>query len=320
MTTRFPILKETTKIRLGKEEVPVTRFSNLSDALIESLKDMHIINPETGKSRYRYFQLPIEEGPLLQCLFEFFDMTGDFHVGCSADTRSPSFGFYKSEGFGDTRAGRFSLGYTRKLKLSTFFRNASFRNERGVRDLNALAHAYNKKRNSKERVSVGWHGWVGEERKDRRYGDSGKTGFCGTSIGLEFDGNFLERINGIEIFDEELCRFSSPLYGRHSPLLHLGEGTKLMEITQTYHKRKGELTHYHPQFIYAYNLHDLGYTIADAFYGIMQIAENILSSKKDIAVNQDTIRSACSGYKLIPRNFDTMKETRLYFDCGGGSR
>jgi hypothetical protein len=168
---RFPIKT--------KQESFGTVYANLSDALQESLADRGTIDPKS-EAVDSHFDLPIEEGPLLTCLSWFYDMAGNFHVGCTTDLRPPSFGFGVSQGSYDTREGAFSFNYWKQLKLSVFWDNHSFRNVHRVRDLDALAEAYNNHDNCTEKIGLGWSGWTGKEYESR------KTGFSSRSLALEF--------------------------------------------------------------------------------------------------------------------------------------
>ncbi|UZE94130.1 MAG: hypothetical protein IB618_00965 [Candidatus Pacearchaeota archaeon] len=305
---RFPITTE-------KTEFESTNFVNLSEALQESLQDMDIINPKTYEAKQKYFDLPIEEGLMLKCLSKFFDLTSNFHVGCSADIRPPSFAFYMFKGSADTREGAFNFYYRRMLKLSTFLENTSFRNERGVRDLESLARAYNQRENYGEKIGISWNGWTGDE--DKQFG---KTGFSGANISLEFDSNFLKEFDGVDDLSKEPWAFKSPLYGKCTPFYQLAKNTKLAEIIKEYHKQKEKLNHYHPQFILSYNLSILNYSIDDVLFGIFQVANKIFSTKEDIETNKNIIIESCSSYIPAPENFDFYKENHLYFKLGGGNK
>jgi len=295
---RFPII--TKKTEWGIE------FVNLSEALEECLKDMNIIDPKTHEPRQDYFDLPIDEGPLLGCLSDFFDLKGNFHVGCTADIRPPSFSHSISRGSGDTREGLFQLYYSRELKLSTFLENSSFRNKRGLRDLKGLARAYNQRGNYEETLGIGWHGWIGDQDESGR-----KYLFTGAFIGLEFDGEFLKEINGVNSFNEEQGP-RGPLYGEGTPFYHYGEGTRVPEIAKKYQEQKGNLEH--PQ--YAYHLPRLGLSIADVLFGVLQIGAKLFPVKRDL--DEDRIRGACSSYRPVPEDFDLFKEHNLYWDLTGG--
>ncbi len=296
---RFPIMTE--KNRHGFE-----RFTNLSGALQESLMDMKIVD-ETGKAVQNYFDLPIEEGPLLGCLSEFFDLTGDFHVGCTLDKRPSSFGFYASKGDSQTREGAFSLAYRRDLKLDVFFKNRSFRNERQHRDLHALANAYNRTENCEESVGITWHGWTGELSRAFPDREPMKTGFRVAYVGLEFDGKFLMRIEGFEnLRNVEDCSSFGPLYGKRSPLYQYGSDTALTELVEKY-DAQGTPGALRAQRISGHDAAGLGYGVGDAMFGIIQIGGKLFPTKIDIESNSGMIIKSCSVYAPAPEKHNSAK-------------
>ncbi len=297
---RFPIIKN--KHKIG--------FSNLSDALRDSLQDIGIIDPKTYKLNQEYFDLQIMEGPLLGCLSKFFYLKGNFHVGCTADERPPSFGFGIGIGSSDTREGSFALGYTRILKLSTFFKNRSFRNANGNRDLEELAKAYNNIENYEEKIGIswtGWTGWVDWSSSD----EPRRVGFATISLSLEFEGRYFKNVGGINHLGTK-SSVGGPLYKNCTPFYQIGKGTKLSEMAEKYEENKDKLPHHHPQFMYCYNLPELGYNINDAVIGLLQIGCRIFPPKIEIAKNQDMVVKACSDYSPIPKDFDFLKENRLF--------
>jgi len=308
---RFPIKTKFVKSKYPRIVADGIVFVNLSDALQESLQDIGIIDPKTHELRQEYFDLPIEEGPVLGCMNEFFDLTGNFHVGCHLDARPASFGFYASKGSSETRKGAFTLDYQRDMKLSVFLGNA-FRNTKGVRDLEALARCYNQIEDCKESIGISWSGWTGGISEESRMFSSPKYGFSGLGIDLEFDGQLATRLQGIDSLEEQQSWFSSPHYGKQPPLHKPGKDTKLMEIIQKYHEQKEKLNHHHSQFIYGYNLLALGYSVGDVLFGIMQMGSRIFPTKKDVDANRDRIMQACSTYTPAPEDFDFLRENRLH--------
>jgi len=74
---RFPIKTKFVKSKYPRIVADGIVFVNLSDALQESLQDIGIIDPKTHELRQEYFDLSIEEGPVLGCMNEFFDLTGN---------------------------------------------------------------------------------------------------------------------------------------------------------------------------------------------------------------------------------------------------
>ncbi len=177
---RFPIV-----VKRGFGEH--IEYSNLSAGLQESLRDLGVLDPKTNQPRQNYFDLEIAETPLVVCLNEFFDLTPQFHIGCSLDERPPSFSFLASSGSYETREGKFHLSYTRHLKWDVFACGDFLRNDQGHRDLHATASAFNDRKNYVEGISVGWHGWSGEMIGDR------KSGFYGDRVYLEMDAQRPER-------------------------------------------------------------------------------------------------------------------------------
>lgn len=165
---RFPIVRK---------PVSWIEYANLSSALQESLFDAGIIDPITGEARQDYFELPIEGGSILSYLDSTFELTGEFHVGCSIDLRPPNFRFSATKG---NRGEGAAFGYKRKLDFDVFQRENFFRKGYGmkpIRDLSALSAAYNQRGNYRESVFLEW--W-----RDL----SGK--YYYSSVSLDFQGDF----------------------------------------------------------------------------------------------------------------------------------
>ena len=294
-------------------EPPILKIENCSEALQESLADEHmgVISPRAHNLRRKYFDLPIQEGPLLNLLLQYFDMTPYFHVGCTLDERPPSFVFSAGAGLAETREGRFLVQYVRQMKLGKFFRNRSFRNKRGIRDLHALSDAYNEPGNYTEHLSVLCTCWTGEEieidSEMRRMGFSSRVGYESNGARLEYDNKQLITVSFGGVIDghyESQGIRHGPLYGHHTPLFYLSQGTKAREMAQSYKSRQDPDSH----FMHPYHLKGLGYTTGDALFGFMQIAAKAVPPKKDINEDEASVRQTGSGFKPAPKSF-YKKET-----------
>ena len=138
----------------------------ISDALRESLIDMGVVDKTTGKPTQDYFDLNIEEGPILGLAQKAYDMEGTFHVGCVADIRPPSFHYDTHVGDSQTKNGMTYLGYRRDLRLTTFTDHGAFRKESSikgsVRDLEELSIALNEREIYEEKFGIYWQGWSGK--------------------------------------------------------------------------------------------------------------------------------------------------------------
>lgn len=289
-----------------REELPhlgsTIVYDNLSEALQESLEDSHIINPKTHNTRRRYFDLPIEEGPLLACLLSFYDLQGGFHVGCVADVRPPNFSFYSGKGSSETLEGRFDLGYGRVISPVVFIDSGGLRNERYVRDITAVSEAFNRRTDCTESLGFCWDGKV--DRKDG--------GYVSMGLSLSFDGDLLTKIHGIDNLDKDYWSFN-PSAARRMPLVEASKDTVLCEISEKYNKYKDRLSHHHPQFMYSYVLQELGYDVKDVLIGVLQTAAAMLPPKKPVKENTSQIEKAASDYKLAPKEFDFNKYAGIHF-------
>jgi hypothetical protein len=240
---------------------------NISTGLEDALVDAGIITPD---KRPDYFNLPIQKTPVLELVGKVFDLgKGKFHIGCSTDRRPPSFGFYT--GFGD-----FQLWCKRTLKFQgsdpygPFFRKRDSKGNH-VRDLEALARAYNQKGNYLERLSLAL-----------------RAGMHPT-ISLEFDNGLLTKSNlrhalsDWNVFEGFLV----------NPFYKLAKDTKLGKIAKSYKKSTA--------LIQPKDITKLGYSVADVAFGFLQLAGKIC--RKDIEANREIIYKTFSAYKPALKNY-----------------
>ena len=178
---RFPII---VKVRYGT----YPEYADISAGLQESLRSEGILDTETNEARQGHFDLAIEESPLFVCLSEFFDMTGQFHVGCSVDERPPSFSFSVEKMLED---GEVSLAYSMEMDFDVFKANGYFRKPDGTRDILKTAEALNG--NCKESVGL--------------YYTTRRSGFTTFRAELEFYDDRLRSSNFNGLVDPK-----SPLY------------------------------------------------------------------------------------------------------------
>lgn len=285
---RFPIITK---------NAPWVEFENLSGAMIESLADMQILDSETRKPNQDYFDLPIEEGPLLGLMQELFDLTPKCHAGCTTDLRPPSFVFSVKRGEENTSEGEYNLRYVRKLKLNAFLENDSFRSCSGARNLLALSEAYNNRQNCYETIIM----------------------LCSTrdgnlNIALDFDGRFLSKIGGYWNFDDEHPWFKSPIYGTQTPFLHVGNNTKIAKVSRAYSAREEELKDDKPPQFYGHKLSKLGYSVADVVFGVLELGGKVFGLKTPLT--EARVVQVCESYGLPPSNFDYLAEWRLEESLG----
>ena len=151
---RFPIVLH--EVVPGSCRVEPT---NLSLHLIHSLSDQGIVDIRADRFvGPDCFELPIESGPILTALERTWYLRGEFHVGCTADKRSPSFSFEAAQDSIHATTGQFVVRYERELTFEAFEVHQSYRDPKTRnRDLLQLAHAYNLPGNHVERAIHAWY-------------------------------------------------------------------------------------------------------------------------------------------------------------------
>jgi len=271
---------------LGFTEEGFPRYKRLSDALQESLMDCGIIDPVTRRPMQEWFKLDIPEGPLLECLAQAFELRGDFHVGCTADIRPPSFSFSASAGADNSREGSFTIIYGRMLKEDVFLDNASFRKASAisssghVRDLEALAKAYQRLENYEESVGLHWNGWTGDETPH------GKCGFRHMGVSVTFTESVLIDVDHLYYLTSASHVAGGPRYAVSNPFYEIGDGTVLKEIVRACHAGNGQ-----PKSV----------RVSDVIYGIIQLASKVIPPKADIIAGRALVTEACTPYRMAER-------------------
>lgn len=263
-------------------------------ALIEALEDRGIICPKTGDISQDYFDLPIGEESLLSFLSQFYDLEGEFHVGCSLDRRPPSFSFNYALGE-HNQEGKWYIVYNRELKLEVFqqkdfFRKQAFQDhhKKGieVRDLNALAETYNSSHNYEESITVGWSGLAGGK-------DDPHSGFANVSISTGFRDGRMEQLDLTDLLPG-LKVVGGPLYEGSNPLLSKAKDLRISEIAEKYHSRKREIPNQPDEEV----LLAIGYTPAQILLGLLQIAKEAMPFQKETALSQALCERVMKEYKL----------------------
>lgn len=284
----------------------------ISDALRESLIDMGVVDKTTGKPTQDYFDLNIEEGPILGLAQKAYDLEGTFHVGCTADLRPPSFHYGFSVGDSQTKKGMTYLDYKRVLRLTTFTDNYAFRKEssvikRSVRDLEELSKALNERENYKETFGIYWRGWSG------KYGpalfrpkEKTKNWFAGEAIELDFENGFCTGFDGIDNV------FGNPKEGFNIPFHKLSKGTMLEVVAQLARDKV-----WAGRILRSYDIDNTEVKLEDLMTGILQVAEKILPAKIPTEELGQEIIKACSGFKMAPKGYNFTKESEFRSKHGG---
>ncbi len=280
------------------------RFTSheISDALRESLIDKGIVDRSSWKPNQDYFELPIEEGPILGLAQKAYDMKGFFHVGCVADERPPNFSYVTSAGSSQTKKGMTSLNYRKDLRLKPFFQYNAFHKKSpilgyNVRDLDKLSEAFNERENCKEEFGIHWNGWSGMyspiilSNKKRTKGL-----FHGTAIGLEFENGLCTGlIGGVG----NILKNREP--GFNVPFHKLSKGTKLEDIVRASKDKIWAGSQLH-----SYDMEDV--KLEDLMTGILQVAEKILPAKTCARDLKQEIIEACSEIKMAPKDYKIVEE------------
>lgn len=157
------------------------------------------------------FDLVIEKGQVVHFLEKLIpDFVCLFHIGCSTDSRPPSFEYTIK--YGDLRVSRLVFSYRRTLLPGVFFKNNWFHDCTETRDLEAVADALSDPQNYSEEITLSYRG------KDENYDGLGRT----TSLRLLFKNNLLHRIIGFDEIQENF--FKNNIKGFEESLLDLNCG------------------------------------------------------------------------------------------------
>lgn len=276
---RFPIHYK----KFGSGSRETREYTNLSTALIETLMDRGIISPETGLSSQDYFDLPINEGFLLSFLHQLYELEGKFHVGCSYDRRPPSFSFYIQVGE-KKLDGEWNIGYRRELEFGVFEREKFFhkpetsnptQTRKVIRDLDALAEAYNSPGNYREYVAVSWTGARGNKTHS--------SGFVHAQIWTGFREGRLIELDLVPLLPKtRVVESSSP--PETDPLLSAARDLPLplTDIAAAYYSKSREMPLRHPadEILTA-----IGYSPAQVLQGMLQVAERAMPFRKGITLD-----------------------------------
>jgi len=132
--------------------------ATVSAALWECLNDQVFrADTKTGKFPEDSFEFPIEEGPLLSLLQDYFVLFPTLHVGCSADHyRPPSINFLGKNQPSLGIDGEFSFGYSREIKSEVFQQEGCIRNHAGQRDLQRVSSLLNDPTICEEATYFSW--------------------------------------------------------------------------------------------------------------------------------------------------------------------
>lgn len=284
----------------------------ISDALRESLIDVGVVDKTTGNPTQDYFDLNIEEGPILGLAQKAYDLEGTFHVGCTADLRSPSFQYDVHVGDSQTKKGMTYLCYGRYLRLTTFTDNDAFRKESSitkcsVRDLEELSKALNKKENYKETFGIYWQGWSGKyDPALFRPNEKTKCSFAGEAIELDFENGFCTEFSGIDNV------FGNPKEGFSVPFHKLSKDTRLEAVAQLARNKV-----WAGRKLRSYDIENTEVKLEYLMTGILQIAEKILPAKIPTEKLESEIIKACSEFKMAPKDYDFTKESNFRSKHGG---
>ncbi len=273
---RFPLHHK----RLDSETGNI-RYDSLSTALTEALRERNAIRPISADHSPPYFYLPIEEGPVLSLLSQFYELDGEFHVGCSSDHRPPSFIFHHQVRDSE-RNGEWYVGYRRELKLGVFQQrdffhkpavSLYFKTGEKVRDLDTLAEAYNSPSNYEESLTIIWSGrGVGR--------DGSPSGYVNLRLSADFNEGKMTTLNLVDL----LCGTSvlgSQSNSESNLFLSSAKDLPLSRIASEYHSKQGEMRQHSVEEVLA----TIGYSPAEVLLGVLQVAERVIPPQKGITLD-----------------------------------
>ncbi|MFA5086306.1 MAG: hypothetical protein WC468_01765 [Candidatus Paceibacterota bacterium] len=164
-----------------------------------------------GWQNQEFFNLPIKKGPVFLFLEKLIpDCVCLFHIGCSSDSRSPS--FEHTIKYGDIRHRSMIFSYQRILYPGVFWDNDWFHDLKGNRNLEATAQALSNPKNYYELIKFSWD-CTDDEIKEL---------VLVVTLELSFRNNQLYSIRGFNDIQEKI--FQEKINGFKGSLLDLNEG------------------------------------------------------------------------------------------------
>jgi hypothetical protein len=258
--------------------------ANLSDGLISSLCDMGIMTftfEDLWQPNQRFYDLPIEDCPLLSLLTDVVNLEGDFHIGCTADYRPPWFQFYTTIGLPESSEGEIELSYLRELKLSTFFENNAIRNRTTEnRELIRLANLYNISGNYSEGIKLYWSSGLTDKCVP-----SGFVWYSPESIELTFIDGYLTSVTPYKRKEGREIDINHPHL-----LEHYIFGTKWEEL------KNGP-----NNCLNVNGLNEINANVEELLEGLIVIVNRIYPNHKEI--DRKRIKEVSSHYSIPPRSY-----------------